>query len=398
MLAALSGIGSVMAAAPTVVSDVAASMTSNGGIAVSWSPVDDAVSYNVYYSRQSILQNGGDYDDFESTLGAETTYVFANAPQASGTLYVAVLAVSASGEESEGFATEASVVIGSAPVASSSMAISSSAPQMTESSAPTTTTQPMQYQTVQAISNTGVILMFTKDLSADAINAGYFVITDTGGTILPITEVLRDGSMTLLLKTAPQAPKKQYILGLVQNIKAADGTSMTVSTPRALFDGYTDQMQSSSVSSDTTGGGYVRNPALGSSSSSAPAFTGPSLVDAMTTKESNGTYTVRVTWTPAAGAVSYVLYTAQGDGEFTQTGTAGADQTSAQLRKVTAKNLRVKVTAKNAAGQESAGTVKEVPFSTGTSTPLPQSGIPVLGAVLIAGAFAGRRLSLRKKA
>ncbi|MEQ1849471.1 MAG: hypothetical protein ABL890_02690 [Candidatus Peribacteraceae bacterium] len=398
-LAALTGIGSVLAVAPSVVTDVTASMTQDGGVAVSWSPVSGAVSYNVYFSRQSILGNGGDYDDFQSTTGAESTYIFSAPPIETGTLYVAVLAVTASGEESEGFATEGSVVIGSAPVTNGTQ--SSEAEGSSSSEAPAssgTTSEPMNYKAVQAVSATGVTITFTKALDMTALpGAGHFVITDSGGTILTVSEVHAISAETVLLKTMPQAAKRQYVIGLVQNVRAADGTTMTVSVPRALFDGF-EAGAAVVTSGSSSEGTYARNPALGDPAPTKQTITGPSLVDTTIVKERNGTKTVRVTWTPVPEATSYVLYTAQGDGEFSVTGTASADQTSAQLKKVTAKSLRVKVTAKNAEGQESIGTESMVPLSGGTSAPLTKSGIPLLGAVLVAGALAGRRLvSWRKR-
>jgi len=49
---------------------------------VEWSeqPEEEVAYYRVYYSFESILENGGLYDDFEQTDGTENEYVIKNPP------------------------------------------------------------------------------------------------------------------------------------------------------------------------------------------------------------------------------------------------------------------------------------------------------------------------------
>ena len=100
----------VFAQAPGAVSGIEAVVNDDGEIEVSYEPATgDIAYYRIYFSQRSILENGGVYDDFESTDGPETTYVLQNPPEI-GAVYVAILAVSADGSESEVFLEEASVV------------------------------------------------------------------------------------------------------------------------------------------------------------------------------------------------------------------------------------------------------------------------------------------------
>jgi len=391
LLALMSSISSVMAATiPATVTDMRVVTTGNGGIAVSWSPAKDAVQYNVYYGRASIIGNNGDYDDFETTVGAETTYIFTESPVSNGTLFVAVLAVSETGDESEGFASEASIEVVGAASSSSSVA----------SAENTTTSAPLSVKNVTAVSSTGVIVQFSKALKIDGpVGPGTFIVTDTGGVILRIREVSFLDAVTLLLKTESQNPTKKYIAGFVQNVEAVDGTSVTPSVPRMMFDAFRAATTTSSEGMTESAGTYGKNPALGVSSSSQPAVTmvGPSLVDVQVLKERDGTKTVQIDWTPTPSAIEYLLYTSTDGETFKKVGSATALQSSAKLKKITSANLIVKVTAKNAEGQESEGLTKTVPMTSGTSTPLAESGLPLLGVMLAAGALTGRRALLRKK-
>ncbi len=96
-----------LAAAPAVTGLSAAEQ--NGQIRVSWSaPAEPVSAYRVYYSRQSILQNGGKYDDFETVAGNRTEYILSAFPPADR-LYVSVLATGANGEVGQTFSEEVPV-------------------------------------------------------------------------------------------------------------------------------------------------------------------------------------------------------------------------------------------------------------------------------------------------
>ncbi len=75
-------------------------------VVVSWDATSsDVASYRVYWSRQSILDNDGDYDDSEQTDGPVTTLTLKK--MADGPVFVAVIAVDSNGEESAAFVEEA---------------------------------------------------------------------------------------------------------------------------------------------------------------------------------------------------------------------------------------------------------------------------------------------------
>ena len=99
---------SVSAEPPATPSRVKVTSVRADQIQLEWTaPVDTNISYyRVYYSRTSILANGGKYDDFEITPGKATSFTLTGFPQASK-LFVAVLAVNENGEESPYFTEEA---------------------------------------------------------------------------------------------------------------------------------------------------------------------------------------------------------------------------------------------------------------------------------------------------
>lgn len=203
----------------------------NGAITVSWQPMQENVSfYRVYYSHTSILQNQGNYDDFERTRGLESAYTFSKAPLTSGTLYVSVLAVSPDGVESEGFEEEASLDLGGAT------------PVVNNANIPTVATpQPMTITSVGPISSTGILVTFSEDVAlSDAVAVdGYFVVTDTGGTLLRTTRV-NVVSSTVMIHTDPQTPGKTYVLTFAKAIPGTQGGSVPVTVAPAKFLGFTN--------------------------------------------------------------------------------------------------------------------------------------------------------------
>src|SRR3989338_9813623 len=101
---------SAHAAPPEGVSGIFAA-NKGGTVHVQWNAPqegEDIASYRVYYSQESILQNGGQYDDFETTDGAVIEHDLKDAPRVNP-LFISVLAVSSTGEESRFFLEEVSV-------------------------------------------------------------------------------------------------------------------------------------------------------------------------------------------------------------------------------------------------------------------------------------------------
>ncbi len=241
--------GIVLAAEiPTNVKNVQARVNGDE-ITVLWSQVPAAMNYRVYYSHASILNNGGNYDDFEQTQNAQTTFVFAKAPLQSEKIYIGVLAVSQDGTESEGFETEAFVITPtptpssssslSSSSVSSSVAITTSSSSNVSSEAsmpigenPTSTALRMGIESFQVVSGTGMLVTFTKDLSPDAvITPDSFLITTASGIVLSIEKTDIFGKQILLI-TGVHTPDTEYVFSLLSAIQAMDGTNATPTEPQ----------------------------------------------------------------------------------------------------------------------------------------------------------------------
>ncbi len=394
---------SVVMAAPANVQNVTATLE-GGQLQVSWYPVPGAASYNIYYSHESILGNGGDYDDFEHSAGPQTAYVFKTLPQTSGTVYIGVLAVDGSGVESEGFETEASATIGDAlppePTVTSTVSGTTVQGGMPTGENPTSTAVPMTIASVQPISSTGVIVTFTKNVRPQAaINPAFFLMTDTGGTILPIVNVTFDGP-NVLLETKTQEPTRTYIVSVLLPIPADDGTNATTSTtPRIQFAGFGTAVQggsSSSVSSSASSSVASSDPRFGTTNPPPPPpptaslIRDPAALDLTATPRNDGTYNVLAAWTQAPGARGYTLYTSTDGKQYARNFAVADTQTSVKYERIPPGTFGLRVTAADATGRESSPGVERV-------INLPASGIGFLGLMLTAGAAAGRKLRRKKK-
>src|SRR3989344_4868941 len=99
-------------AAPSLVTGIQGTYE-NGQVRVRWeAPAEagDIAAYRIYYSRASILQNGGEYEDFETVSGTRQEFILTDFPKARA-LFLSVLAVDQNQEESPYFAEEAKVDI-----------------------------------------------------------------------------------------------------------------------------------------------------------------------------------------------------------------------------------------------------------------------------------------------
>lgn len=256
------------AGAPSNVQRVFVNMH-QGTLTATWGAVDGAAYYRIYYSHTSILDHGGDYDDMDRTQGKETAYAFKTLPYTSGKAFVAVLAVDQHGVESEGFETEASVDLGgtAAPAASSPTSVSTSPSIAANEPIPSVTSIPMAVTSVQAVSQTGVLITFTKALPiGNVFPPTFFMVSDGSGVILESgSGVIVGSGTTILVTTSKQELQKSYFLNILQPVPALDGTNLPTSPTRMPFAGFMERMQSSvsSVASSSSSEiPYVRNPML----------------------------------------------------------------------------------------------------------------------------------------
>src|SRR3989338_10754771 len=223
-------------AAPPNVKEVSARIE-NGQMTVRWKPVTDATGikiYRIYFSRQSILGNNGNFDDFEFTSGPDTSFTFDTLLQKQGKVFLAVMAVNMAGVESEGFETEATRDIEPQPQAGSSQT-ASSVPPVVSGSPP----MPMTILSVMPLSSTGLVITFTKPVDPSIeINPAIFRITASGGVTLPVNKVsVKNGY--LALDTDPQLSDGNYTLTFSSGIRAKDGTSSPAAGP-IPFRGFVD--------------------------------------------------------------------------------------------------------------------------------------------------------------
>jgi hypothetical protein len=350
----------------------------------------------VYFSHQSIVGNAGNYDDFEKTSGPEAIFVFKTLPLKSQMIFFGVLAVNAAGVESEGFITEASVTVPAAQPASASSAskepaassASSSVSAMPQNQNTTSTAESMSLMSVEALSSTGVLVTFSKKIhTSSTLTPEFFLLTDSGGLILKITEVIVE-QKTLLLKTETQIPHRSYLFGLLNVITAEDGTSATPSTSQMTFQGFKETAMATSTPTSQQAT-VVTEPSPIYGKAPVSNVFDPTNLNLVALPRKDGTYDIRATWNPAQDAKTYGLYTSINDGKFTQNGQVPVGQTSVLYRQVKPGTFGLRLTTQTDGGLESRGIERAVN--------LPSTGLGLLGILGIAGATAGARFRRRKK-
>lgn len=407
----LSATTAFAASLPSNVKSVQATQ-GGGSVTVMWSPVPGATAYRIYYSHESILENGGNYDDFEHVSSTETIHVFEKAPLESPEIFFGVLAVNEEGLESEGFEVEASVAIPASSSSPSSVAMteptvvaSSSedtptteqpAGEMPVGESPTSTAVPMSITGVEAVSSTGVVVTFSKEVNGGVIlNPGFFLITNSGGVVLPIEKVEVRGTQ-LLLTTAVQKPDDEYAFSLLGAIPASDGTNATPSEPRVLF-------RAQSLGSETTTpppptvpygknpnipGPVVQQPVTNNNGYSRPPLMDPSNLELTAVLRKDGMYNVVANWIGSPNADAYSLYTSKDGSPYSWNSAVQRSETRVQYSRIAPGTFGVKV-ASRSGSQESVGVAKAIN--------LPASGLGLFGIAALSGMGAMRRVQRKKK-
>ena len=210
-----------LAVPPAEVTGVSA-LYKNNQIEVRWNAPansEDIAFYRVYYSRKSILNNGGYYEDFDTVSGRLTETLIKDFPKGDS-LFVSILAVNTQGEESAVFAEEAEVSLTGATPTSSGL---SSARAASSSSQTVQEQMLLRLVSIENISGTGLVLTFSRSVSippADAVRA--ITITYGSGDVLGIKRIAVRGSK-VTIDTEPQTANQAYtvhaayIQGLSQN-------------------------------------------------------------------------------------------------------------------------------------------------------------------------------------
>ncbi len=374
------------AAAPANIKQVEAFMD-GASIGVSWTPPEsgDIDFYRVYISHESILDHEGNYDDSVRTQANETTYVFATPPLASEKIYVAILAVSKGGEESEGFESEAFVEL-TPPAASGAVPTPDPAVMEPEPPAAPETSIPMTVSEVRSVTQTGVLITFTKPIAdSTPLEARFFAIIDGSGAGLEIGAIEVVGQ-TILLHTGVQESEKNYFLSILEPVAAMDGTNLPVQEQKLPFTGFLDPNQA--VSGDIP---YVANPELPvvEENLGPPEDAVNLALKAM--RRSDGTYTVVASWGASPnskGTLSAYVLSSTRNGEASGDNIVlASNQTVTKYDGIAPGIFGVKVVSKDERGNESMGIQKVIT--------LPESGIGLLGIITLSGFVAGKRV--RKK-
>ncbi len=389
---------SALAAAPEAVTNLKAEKQAEA-IHLTWdAPEDesDIAFYRVYFSRESILDNNGAYDDFAATSDKTTEFDLTDFPGGEA-LYIAILAVNSAGEEMDTFTEEVRV------------ALSDSAPAPA-SSAPSIPAQPeqrlQQLVEVQRVSATELLLTFSAPVELDRAQAANALrVIDGSDKPLTLTRLAIDG-VSVIVTTAPQAPNTTYTVRVdpVVTGKGTDGTVLTLDADHSTL-------------TFTTGSEAVEQPA---EPEAKPDGTPPPDVDNFEVRgeeQLNGRYLIMAVWDqPEADTVaSYqVQQSLDGGRTYGAVQTLDASTRVIRLREVRPGTfaLRIRTVGHNgivspgavAAGQlrittHAASTTKaSVTGSVKPQNGLTDSGPGLVALLAVSGAAAGWYWSRRKKA
>ncbi len=384
----------VMAAAPSGVRGITAT-NEGGNVRVMWQQGgSDVASYRIYYSHQSILQNGGQYDDFEAVDGSVNAHLLQNVPPVRE-LFVSVLAVNNLGEESL-FMEEMRVTLDGAPAtsaATSSVARPSSVAARGE----------LRLLEVVAMSATGVMLRFSHPVAVPQERAMEAVMIDAGsGQTLQITRlVIVDNTITL--HTAVQERGKTYIARVSSVITGRDqnGQMVQLSADQSpmLFAGHMMGSEPTVSQPGTPAGSFdVSNLRIRAQ------------------EQSNGRFTVEVSWQPPSTPIGgYVVSQSFNNGAtYGEPSTISPQTLGTRITDVPAGDfgILVKVLSPNGALSQGISQVIKLtpaqassqppvqgsvtPLPTGGSTNLPNSGpalwLSIFAALSLAGYQTHRRL------
>ncbi|MDD4319057.1 MAG: hypothetical protein PHW10_01905 [Candidatus Peribacteraceae bacterium] len=363
----------------------------DGSVLVQWAAPEDATNvarYRVYYSRESIVENGGLFDDFETTPDNATSFAITELPLGDA-LYVTVVAVSGSGEESETFAEEARVDI------------PQSAPTADEAAADGI----LRLLSAQPLSATGVLLTFSQPVQVDQQDAATaFRLSDASGSLVPLRTITINGERVTLETAAPLETGGRYSVRALQVrtlakagespllVDALGNTAAFVMAPEAIVPAPAMPV---TPATDTP----TTNPLLAAVVPQAGALPVLSPLQLTAASDGRGGAVVTASFDVTQGADSVSSFEA-----FQGMGQAGAYQNGqvlpANTRQIRFENasagtLSVLVRAKTADGRVSAPSSATITLSNGAApsrrTPLASTGAGMVTIFTMAGAVAGWR-------
>ena len=239
---------SVFAEMPGTVTGLQAYGQDDGSVIVEWVQVEgDIAEYRVYFSQKSILENDGYYDDVETTEGPVSMHILQDVPSTFSTVYVSIMAVNASGEESPFFTEEVRVDRAVNPTSTPSSSdpdtpvmppADTQAPMSASSAQTMPRTDALHLLSVQALSATRVVLAFSATPIIDPASAPTaFSIIDSQGSSLPIEQLTIDGR-TAMVQTMRQAAGMVYQMRLSEPLAGEGGLILDPIDRTAFFTGH----------------------------------------------------------------------------------------------------------------------------------------------------------------
>ncbi len=294
----------------------------NGQVVVQWNPVtsDSIEYYRVYYSNYSILDNDGLYDDFEVTQGNETTLTFVP-PAGLNDLYIAVIAVSQSGAESEFFTEETYVKVSTGGPAIPPTQPTPDNPNVPEIPEHTS----MKLLRGEVLSPTEMRVEFSTSVTVEPDKAPQGLrISRPDGSNLQITGITIDDK-TITIKTVTQQRGVVYNVQFSEPFEGRNGQPLDADDRSVLLTGHPNGNsaplpnagQSSQHSSQpplfSNGSSSSTVSSAASSVRSADPYNPPDIsnVTMVPQLQQNGHYTVTVEWTidnTPGDLYGYVVY------------------------------------------------------------------------------------------
>lgn len=373
-----------MAAPPNVTGITA--VNDGGRVRVTWSQVQgDIRAYRIFYSHASILGNGGLYDDFESVDGTVNTHVLQNLPPVDE-LFVSILAVDGTGEESPYFLEEARVVL-NGNGQTSAPASSAAQPQPAQGG------DMLRLLNAQAVSATGVLLTFSHPVSIPQAQAAQAIMIDAGsGRTLQMRRYVIEGT-TVLVHTVAQERGTAYRVTVSSVVMGKNGTqtlALAADQTPVLFTGHASGV------APTSGQQPPVNQAVADVTNLR-----------LRAQPENGAYAVEATWQAPAGMIAGYSVSQTTDGGRTYSASRMVDKsaTAVKVPGVPAGQFGILVKVVAADGTQSRGIAQIInlpalqgggqlpgtvtPMPGNGQTPLPSSGPALWLAVSGAGGLIG---------
>ncbi|MFA7682102.1 MAG: hypothetical protein WCX61_03670, partial [Candidatus Peribacteraceae bacterium] len=340
---------SAAAASPDVVTGLQAEYK-NGQVEVQWIalPSEDRVAfYRVYWSFESILENDGLYDDFETTEGQETTFTLTDLPDYD-VLYIGVTAVNIDGEDSNLFVEEVAVPLQETFSSSSSLSAEpektvpeelplegeEETPQMGQETLllPGTDEETLPPETPDAgtteevisdvanqdaqtvsilsaipMSPTSVLVTFSSPILVQPEDAPQsFSITDAFGRTLPIVRMRLDGTEAQIT-TLSQERGRVYELRMSEPAYSPLGLPLDPVNRTVFFDAHSESPEATSQ----------EQPSVDATDVSAVSPTnGITNFQMQSSQQSNGLFMITATWEPQDQEIaSYIVHQTRDSGQ-----------------------------------------------------------------------------------